>query len=524
MLLVILGAISFQNCPAQTTAKTTELVSGSATKVEQPPFDKLELFGFLAAGPVDGYTEQVARTRGCDFKPDEEFIGSFRFPRKQEILRNIKPRAVRTMSPGREAAFRLLRQAWGAREFAAVVESYEQALKLAPESATLHLAYAAKLLLSQKFPAAEAQARESLKLWPENAEGHANLALSLTAQKQFEEGEIESLEALRIFPGHHAAMFTLALSVTREHKYREAIPILRDAVSALPSIPELRKDLGVSLVETGETAEGISELSRYLKTAPADAEAHYYMGAAIRATRGSAEARREFAEALRLEPKNPLYEVLAHPEETAAAGSVKSGPKPEDGSVSGNIYSNKFFGFSYQFPKGWTVLGSDEARAAIEIGGTMIATGNATDEDIKKVAGRSGHALLFVRENGSVKELSAVKTAMILAVDVQGIPEITPRTYFASQAELLNHKTGVPMNFSGNPEEVSIGGRRFWKGSFGVQTPAGTRYGSQFVTADSGYLLVFSFSAFDGPELAAVHEMEETMKSVQFGSGRNRLR
>jgi tetratricopeptide (TPR) repeat protein len=282
-LLSILSPVVTQNCLAQAPPK--QPATAPSTIREEPPFDKLELFGFFAAGPYSAYASQVIHARGTNFTPDATFIASFAVPAFQEILRNIRPRAVGTISPDRDAAYELLRRAWDAkqnRQFAAASERYQQALQVAPDSATLHLAYAASLLLSQNYSAAEAQARQSLKLWPENADAHGSLALSLTAQKRFTEAESESREALRIFPDHHPAMFTLGLSLTHEQKYREAIPVLQNAIAALPRIPVLRKLLGISLFEAGEIDEGTSQLGLYVKNAPEDAEGHYYFGVAFR--------------------------------------------------------------------------------------------------------------------------------------------------------------------------------------------------------------------------------------------------
>jgi tetratricopeptide (TPR) repeat protein len=123
------------------------------------------------------------------------------------------------------------------RFFTAAGETYQRALDLAPNSATLHLAYALNLLFLQNYPAAETQSRNSLKLWPENAEAHASLALSLTAQKQFADAESDSRESLRIFPENHSAMLALGISLAHEEKFKEAIPILQKLIAAVRKMP-----------------------------------------------------------------------------------------------------------------------------------------------------------------------------------------------------------------------------------------------------------------------------------------------
>ncbi len=72
----------------------------AAARGDQQPFDKLELFGFFAAGPIDTYARQVIDARGTTFKPDWEFIRLFPYSGQQDVLRDIKPRATGTISPG----------------------------------------------------------------------------------------------------------------------------------------------------------------------------------------------------------------------------------------------------------------------------------------------------------------------------------------------------------------------------------------------------------------------------------------
>lgn len=282
---------------------------------QQPPFDKLELFGFFSAAPYDVYAAEVIQARGTNFTPDATFIAAFPIPAFQKILMSIKPKASTTMAANRGAAYELLRRGWRARqnrELNAANRNMAQALRLAPDSATLHLAYAANLLFSKNYSEASAQARQSLRLWPDDAEAHATLALSLSGQRKFAEAEPEARGALRIFPANHSAMFSLGMALTHERKYREAIPVLRNLVDALPKMPEGRKFLGISLLETGEVAEALSHLSLYVRSAPQDAEGHYFLGGALQASGRPEEARLQFAEALRIDPDNPQYQAAAH--------------------------------------------------------------------------------------------------------------------------------------------------------------------------------------------------------------------
>jgi Flp pilus assembly protein TadD len=484
------------------------------TEAAELPFDKLELFAFFAAGPINSYSAYIIQKRGTNFTPDGDFISLFPIPEKQNIMRNVKPRVAHTSSPDRDQAYELARKAYDAQrnhQFASANPSYEQALQLAPNSATLHLAYASNLLQAHNYPAADEQMHQSVKLWPENAEAHAMLGLSLTLQRRNAEAELESREALRIYPQHQTAEFMLAHSLINQRKYKEAIPVIRDAMTALPSMNVLRKFLGIALVETGDTSGGIEQLSSFVKLAPNDAEGHYYLGVALRLKGSFAEAHEQFTEATRLQPNNPQYEVAAHPDTALTSPSPNLGPRPEDGTISGNTYSNRFFGFTYQFPIGWAVLSSEAARAIVEIGGSIISTGDPTEQDLKKAVRAEQRPLLFVMEARSGNQPISGKTIMISALEMQPTT-MTAETYVKSLAQRFK-QAGGPIAVQGSPEERAVGGLTFWKQDIVVRTATGTGYGTQFIAVYKKYLLIFALSAPDSKSLA---DLEKTLESIHF--------
>jgi hypothetical protein len=233
---------------------------------------------------------------------------------------------------------------------------------------------------------------------------------------------------------------------------------------------------------------------------------------ALRVTGSSTEAHSQFLEALRLQPNNPQFEVAAHPDAAVSAADSALGPKPEDGSVSENIYTNRFFGFTYQFPKGWAVLSSDAARAMGEIGGVLISTGDPTEEDLKKAAARQGHPLLYVMEGRVRNQPISMTTVMISAIDIRPVPGTSAESYIKGVAQRFS-QLGTPLEPSGSPGERSIGGRIFWQQRFVVRAAKGIHYSSHFVTADKGYLLLFTLA---GPDATSLGDAEKSLDSIRF--------
>jgi len=106
--------------------------------------------------------------------------------------------------------------------------SYRGRFLLAPDSATLHLAYAANFLLIPDGVRAETQARRTMELWPDNA---------------------EACETLHLFPEHTSAKFQPAVSLVKNRQYDQALPAIRNALVVLPSVPALHKFFGICLLQ-----------------------------------------------------------------------------------------------------------------------------------------------------------------------------------------------------------------------------------------------------------------------------------
>jgi tetratricopeptide (TPR) repeat protein len=308
ILLSFVVTVSLSPCLAQSGPTATPPGTPQATLTDQqPPFDKLELFALFAAGPIAPYASQVIHKRGCTFAPDAAFIAAFPTPAFQEILRNIKPRLAKQSSPERDAAYELLPRALDAthhRQFAVSDENYQKALKLAPDSATLHLAYAANFLLVPNGVKAEPEARRSLELWPDNAEAHGILSLALMAEGKLAEAAAEARETLRIFPQHTSAEFQLVISLARNRQCDEAMPALRNALAVMPGMPPLHKFLGLCLLQSKHTDEAIGQLTWYVNADPTDHEGHYFLGTALRAAGRQTEADSQFQQAERLKSSN----------------------------------------------------------------------------------------------------------------------------------------------------------------------------------------------------------------------------
>ncbi|HXM13035.1 MAG TPA: TonB family protein [Terriglobales bacterium] len=504
------------------SSQTSCGVSADA-KSSAPPLDRLEFLAFTSTNWDAPYEKQTVCQRGIDFDPDSKVILTFRInnvtPGLLETISTLKPQLATNPSPDRDRAFVTLQLALedirGGQPAAANVD-YQRSLQLADDSASLHLTYAQYLTTIHKPLEAEAQARRSLELWPDNANAHVVLALALSLQGRDADAVSEAREALRIFPDHSGGLVELGFALARSGQYGEAIPILRVAGTRARNMVLIHKHLGVCLVHTREFAGAIEELNTFLKTTPNDAEAQYALGVALRETGKKDEAQAHFREASRLAPDNPIYSTVATPPTSTpapAVGSTSSGPKPDEGFVSGDVYSNTFFGFSYQFPKGWTVLDARKSEFLLRMGGSVVANGDPILLDASEAAARNAYPLLLVAKETTKEIKPTVTLIQIQALDRKFTPEVKSGEEFARRGADLLRARSLALSINGAPEKFSIEGKQFWKLKMDFSMNNVVSHAVEVVTIEKGYVLLFVFTS---PDASKLDNLVGTMQSLKF--------
>ncbi|HWO35410.1 MAG TPA: TonB family protein [Candidatus Acidoferrum sp.] len=510
------------NATARGSAFDCNAAASDAT--QPPPFDRLELLAFLPGGLSPRYAEHVICERGIDFTPDSAFLSTLRFygvaPGFVDFLAKIAPKAIVQPTADRVSAYGLLDVAMTDKrhgELQKADDDFARALKLAPDSATLHLAYARNLYADGNYSEAEVQARRSLGLWPEDADAYVALATALSAQKRDSEAVPEAREALRIFPAHKFARIELGISLARSGQYKEAIPVLRDVMTMAPQLPVIYKHLAGSLVHAdGDFDEAIRYLNLFLKTKPDDAEAHYLLGVALRGVYKPDDALAEFREAARLEPKNSLYAVNVVSKDSKETTSDTSRPdaaKPEDSFVSENVYTNAFFGFTYQFPRGWSILKAEQGKAMIRLGTSFLATGDPTAHDVAEAAADNWHQLLFITKQ-TTKDISTNTHAIqIEAMSTQLAPQLKTGRDFLQATSAYLQRSGKVSSALTPPEQFEIADRTFWKVRLDTQVNNVAVRQIDAVTIEKGYFILFVFA---GPDMSKLDELQASMNSIRF--------
>jgi len=507
LLTLSLSAAQAQN-PRASRASKPDLQSFPAYV---SPFDKLELTAFLAAGPYPPAAADAIRKRGLDFIPQDPFLVSYPSATIQRVLAHPRPIKPQPLPPNRQQALALLSKlAINIRDqrCAHAGENLQEALRLVPDSAGLHFDAAACAMSAQNWSQVEKESRESLRLWPGNADGHLLLAYALNNQGHSEDAVPEARTVLRIFPDHKGGIMQLGIALARSGKYAEAIPILKQSSILNQQATLVDKLLGYSFIETNQASHAVGPLTFYLQRVPTDAEAHYLLGTALRAMNEKEAARSQFEEALKLDPHNERFQAAVHPE----AATPSSSQKPDLGSVSGNLYSNDFFEFTYEIPDGWTVLSTEAGRALVEVGGALISTGDPTEPETKKVALQRGYPLLTLMQGREKNQALAPRFVQIAALDAHGAPDMDTLSF---QTAVMNRlkQSGAGFDPQEAPKNISLAGREFANSHFVAHVASGQLYSSQYVRKEKGFMLMITLSAPDPTSLAT---MESNLNSLHF--------
>jgi TonB family protein len=499
--------------------------SAAASDANQtPPFDRLELLAFLPGGLSPQYAGRVICQRGINFTPDSAFLSTLRYygvaPDFVDSLAKITPRASAQPAADRVSAYGLLDVAMTDKHHGQLRQAdddFARAIKVAPDSAALHLAYARNLITERNFPEAEVQARRSLELWPEDADAHLTLALALSSQNRDSEAVPEAREVLRLSPGDKTARIELGISLARSGQYKEAIPVLRSVKFMAPQLPVIYKHLGGSLVHAGgDFDEAIQYLNLFLKTKPDDAEAHYFLGVALRGVYKPDDALAEFREAARLEPNNSLYAVNAvskDAKETTSDTSKPDAAQPDDGFASDNVYTNTFFGFSYQFPRGWSVLKAEQGKAMIRLGTSFLANGDPTAPDVAETAADNWHQLLLVTKQTTKDISTSTNLIQIGAISTRLAPQLKTGAEFLQATSAFLQRSGKVSSTLRPPEQFEVAHRTFWKVRLDMQINNVVVRQIDIVTIEKGYFIEFVFAS---PDTSKLDELQATMNSIRF--------
>jgi hypothetical protein len=199
------------------------------------------------------------------------------------------------------------------------------------------------------------------------------------------------------------------------------------------------------------------------------------------------------------------------------AGCGRAKRSIEQGSVSGNTYTNDFFKLSIEYPLGWQVA-SQESKRAAERAGTKAVTGNAPAGAKRSIEGsvqRTFYLLMASqRPVGSPGPLNA--NLVVLAENLSPMPSIkTGRDYLAATKQTLS-LTGIPTTIDKEPYEYVVNGETMYRMDLTMTLPQAGGvpiHEALIVTVRDGYGIGVTLTWADPQTLQL---MEQSVQTLRF--------
>ena len=240
-------------------------------------------------------------------------------PGMQDALRGLIEAlaAIPDYPTAREAAQELIRSAptpdnylklgglqLSNKDYAAAEASFQDALRLDPNSADAHFGLARALYRDKRTTDAEKEFREALRLRPDNEDVMVWLGATLNDEQKPEEAATFLRQALAQNSKRGSIHYQLALALRAQKRYEESLGELRACLQLEPTAVLYHRELARTLASAGKSEEALSKFREIAEHLPEDATAHLDLGMILLAQAKTDAALIEFERAVQLDPNN----------------------------------------------------------------------------------------------------------------------------------------------------------------------------------------------------------------------------
>lgn len=196
--------------------------------------------------------------------------------------------------------------------------------------------------------------------------------------------------------------------------------------------------------------------------------------------------------------------------------SAKTIRNPDGSSVTDNKYSNPFFGFSVEFPKGWLLFSNNDAKAEMESNERKIIQEKPELASLAKP--NTSAPLLVVGEAVEYKGSGARRSFKVLANEVSAEPKPGGAMEYLNFLAEMGKAGKVPFQFFSAPEPIFVGNKKMAK-AYG-KMPWGTQtwYVVLYALPVKNYMLQFLLVSPDREGLNGIEPWIQTLTFVAASS------
>jgi hypothetical protein len=167
-----------------------------------------------------------------------------------------------------------------------------------------------------------------------------------------------------------------------------------------------------------------------------------------------------------------------------------------DDFVRNGVYSNQYFGFSFRYPRGWTVSSRNLARHI----------------QVERPDAKTYPLLMVSRYPFGKPGVRSNPTVMVFAENISNTGISDGFDYWQVNRPVLE-RIGAAFKTE-RPTEVTIAGRQFYRQDLVIDLRIMVVHQATFLTISRGYVVAFAFQSTDEQQ---VEQLITSMDTLRFG-------
>ena len=187
---------------------------------------------------------------------------------------------------------------------------------------------------------------------------------------------------------------------------------------------------------------------------------------------------------------------------------------PDSGSVTESTYTNDFFGFTYQFPKGWSVQGEVTKRYIMDVGKAIVSGGDADRKAMLDVVEKHSYQLLMVFEHPVGSPVPFNPGIIVMSDDISFAPGMQTSKDYNLSAKTLVEQHHPELRMIREPFECSFGGKPFSRMDITYETGSGTSIYESLVSTMIERNVIFFIFVGEKPE--RLEQLVATLNTLEF--------